>query len=92
MPNVVWDVVVGAPTSAPKDPSMPSDAMVDDDLEEVEAHFAMGEKYFKGEAVIKDNSQAMEWYRKAADRGHAGAQYKIGLIHVQLESAPMPCG
>jgi hypothetical protein len=32
-------------------------------------------------ALAKDPVQAAEWYRKAADRGHAGAQNNLGLCY-----------
>ena len=28
-------------------------------------------------------NKAKEWYRKAADKGHADAQYKLGLLHLR---------
>ena len=29
----------------------------------------------------KDDKQAVEWWRKAADQGHAAAQYKLGVAY-----------
>ncbi len=35
--------------------------------------------YGNGEGVDKDYVEAVKWYRKAADQGHAGAQVNLGL-------------
>ncbi|WP_309295377.1 tetratricopeptide repeat protein, partial [Aeromonas caviae] len=37
--------------------------------------------YTKGQGVAQDNSQAMAWYRKAAEQGHAQAQYFLGWMY-----------
>jgi uncharacterized protein len=34
-----------------------------------------------GLGVAEDYADAMRWYRKAADAGHAGAMYDIGTLH-----------
>ena len=36
-----------------------------------------GSRYEEGTGVAKDVSEALKWYRKAADQGHAGAQYNL---------------
>ena len=43
-----------------------------------EAQFTLGSMYEKGISVQKNEGEAVNWYRKAADQGHADAQYKIG--------------
>ena len=30
------------------------------------------------EGVPEDDAEAVRWYRKAAEQGHAGAQYNLG--------------
>jgi TPR repeat protein len=30
---------------------------------------------------MKDEAEAVGWYRKAAEQGDAGAQYNLGLCH-----------
>ena len=37
--------------------------------------------YAKGWGVTQDYSAAMGWYRKAADQGHAEAQYNLGDMY-----------
>jgi TPR repeat protein len=37
--------------------------------------------YANGHGVPKDEAQSFAWYRKAADQGHARAQYNLGVIY-----------
>ena len=39
--------------------------------------YELGEKYEKGDGVTKDLQEALKWYTKAADQGHADALYKL---------------
>jgi uncharacterized protein len=34
-----------------------------------------------GHGVPQDYAEAMRWYRKATDQGHARAQYDLGLLY-----------
>ncbi len=43
--------------------------------------YNLGNQYCNGKGVSKDYAEAMKWYRKAADQGHPGACYCIGLMH-----------
>jgi TPR repeat protein len=36
--------------------------------------------YFVGKDVHKDYAKAVYWYSKAAEQGHAGAQYNLDMI------------
>ncbi|MBQ8141693.1 MAG: toll/interleukin-1 receptor domain-containing protein, partial [Bacilli bacterium] len=40
--------------------------------------YYIGECYEKGNGVQKDFTKAMEFYQKAAEQGHANAQFKLG--------------
>ena len=42
-----------------------------------EAEYELGLAYETGDGVRKDAFEAMKWYNKAADQGHAGAQKKM---------------
>ena len=37
--------------------------------------------YSYGEGVPQDYKKAIEWYQKAAEQGHADAQYNLGWIY-----------
>jgi hypothetical protein len=42
---------------------------------------ARGLSYAFGRGVQKDEVEAVKWYRKAADQGHAEAQYNLGVCY-----------
>ena len=44
--------------------------------------------YDKGYGVAENDAEAAKWYRKAADQGHADAQYNLGLMYAQGEGVP----
>jgi uncharacterized protein len=45
------------------------------------AQFFMGVRFDRGEGgAQKDDKQAVVWYRKAAERGHADAQFNLGSM------------
>ena len=41
--------------------------------------------YANGEGVPEDDAEAVRWYRLAADQGHAGAQYNLGVMYANGE-------
>ena len=57
-----------------------------------EAQFSLGDMYEHGTGVERDLGQALEWYSKAAEKGHARAYKKIvkieRLIDEQEEGMP----
>src|SRR4051812_6594004 len=46
--------------------------------------------YARGEGVIRSMPDAVVWFRKAAERGHAEAQYHLGLVY--LHGGPADAG
>jgi TPR repeat protein len=46
-----------------------------------ESLFILGVKYYKGTEVEKDYAIAAYWFEKAADLGHAGAEWYMSLLH-----------
>ena len=44
--------------------------------------------YFKGRGVAQDYSEAARWYRLAADRGNAAAQYNLGISYARGDGVP----
>jgi TPR repeat protein len=48
---------------------------------ETGAMVRLGDIYAHGYTVPEDDGQALAWYRKAADKGVAAAQYHVGLIY-----------
>ena len=47
------------------------------------AQFNLGIMYKKGQGVAQNNTEALQWYRKAADQGHSNAQFSLGVIYHQ---------
>ena len=45
-----------------------------------EAAFRIAELYVKGEGVQRNLAEAVKWYRRAAERGHSRAQFRLGLV------------
>lgn len=39
--------------------------------------------YDEGQGVPKDEAQAVVWYRRAAEQGHASAQFSLGLMYAE---------
>ena len=46
-----------------------------------EEAYKTGLKYYNGDGVKQDFTSAMEWFKKAADRGSADAQFRIGILY-----------
>ena len=44
--------------------------------------------YDKGTGVPKDEVEAVKWYRKAADQGHAAAQFNLGGMYAEGRGVP----
>lgn len=49
---------------------------------DAEAQFLLGKRFDLGKGVEQNDSQAVEWYYKAAKQGHAGAQCNMGYMCV----------
>ena len=48
-----------------------------------EVQFALGWCYYEGYGVEKDPREAVKWYRKAAEQGHATAQVGLGWCYYE---------
>src|ERR1700677_4831744 len=45
------------------------------------AQYQMGVRYDKGEGVLKDDAQAVQWFQRAADQGNVDAQAHLGAYY-----------
>jgi TPR repeat protein len=54
---------------------------------EAEAQFSLGVR-FAGEAATRDYAQAAHWYLKAAEQGHALAQFNLAIMYVTGQGLP----
>ena len=48
---------------------------------DVEGQFRLGFSYARGEGVVGSLSDAIVWLRRAAEKGHAEAQYQLSLAY-----------
>ena len=44
--------------------------------------------YAQGEGVPEDDAEAVKWFRLAAEQGHAGAQYSLGVMYAAGDGVP----
>jgi Caspase domain/Sel1 repeat len=48
---------------------------------DAETQFSLGHSYlYGGDGVPMNKAEALKWFRKAADQGHAGAQHNLGFM------------
>ena len=47
-----------------------------------------GYMYYTGEGVPEDDTEAVRWFRLAADQGHALAQNNLGYMYANGEGVP----
>ena len=61
----------------------------DNKPDEAEAQFNLAKRYFNGDGVPEDKSEAVFWYRKAAEQGFAKAQYNLGCCYYNGDGVPV---
>ncbi len=52
------------------------------------AQSLLGLMYYHGYGVKRDDSQAVKWFRRAADQGQAEAQFYLGVMSAEGQGAP----
>ena len=55
---------------------------------ELEKWYHLGQSYYNGEGVPQDYAEAVKWFRLAAERGHALAQYYFGICCHHARGVP----
>jgi len=50
--------------------------------------YNLGVMYETGDGIAKDSTQAAQWYRKAAEQGHALAQLNLGVMYFNGDVVP----
>src|SRR5437764_4539627 len=53
-----------------------------------EGQYRFGMLYARGHGVLANLADAVFWYRKAAEQGHADAQYQLSLAHLYGSRPP----
>jgi TPR repeat protein len=51
---------------------------------DADAQYNLGNCYILGMGVAQDKAKAAEWYRKAAEQGHEGAQKRLDVLKAQV--------
>lgn len=47
-----------------------------------ESQYTLAAMFGSGEFILKNDVEAVKWYRKAAEGGHAEAQRNLGLMYI----------
>ncbi len=55
---------------------------------DADAQFNIGMKYYTGDGIAKDYGKAAEWFRKAADQGHAAGQRYMAQLYFNGHGLP----
>ncbi len=55
---------------------------------DTDAQFTLGYMSNTGQGVPQNFTEAMAWYRQAADQGHAGAQNNLGVMYANGQGVP----
>jgi len=63
------------PPSTPQTQTAPSNSLSAAQL------YNLGVKYGDGNGVPKDDNKAFDYFRQAAEKGHAGAQHQLGMCY-----------
>ncbi len=53
-----------------------------------ESQYVLGHKYFSGDGVSQDYTEAAKWFLKAAEQGHIEAQYYLGTFYRDGNGVP----
>ena len=69
--------------SGKESPHLPQEA-----VEDAESFFQTGERYFNGTGLAQDYAEAVKWYRRAAEKGHADAENNLGNCYYYGKGVP----
>ena len=70
----------GGPEEGPEEGSLEK-TLAEANAGNVDAMLNLGFMYDHGKGVIQDFKEAVKWYRKAAELGHAKAMYSVGFMY-----------
>jgi len=57
-----------------------------------DAQFKVGLMYYRGQGVLRDYLEALDWFKKAARQGNPYAQYNAGYMYEKGEGTPQDYG
>ena len=67
--------------TADVDRSLFEETKIEAEKGDADAQNNLGFAYANGEGVVKNEAEAVKWYRKAADQGDADAQFNLGKMY-----------
>ena len=67
--------------TADVDRSLFEETKIEAEKGDADAQNELGFAYANGEGVVKNEAEAVKWYRKAADQGDADAQNNLGFMY-----------
>ena len=50
------------------------------------AQYNLGVMYENGQVVEQNDAEALRWYKKAAEKGHAYAKYMLDILNKKMEN------
>jgi len=53
-----------------------------------EAQHTLGGNLYHDDGIENNKEQSRYWYKKAADQGHSGGQYCLGIMYLDGEGGP----
>ena len=74
--------------TADVDRSLFEEIKIEAEKGDADAQNELGFAYANGEGVVKNEAEAVKWYRKAADQGYARAQFNLGDMYGNGEGVP----
>lgn len=87
-----WKVGTPLPMATKTGRKPPVDWFVKEALTgDLEAQYRAGLLYKEGDLFLRmneDDEKAVHWLRKAAERGHADAQFQLGVMNEQMRGMP----
>jgi TPR repeat protein len=55
---------------------------------EARAQALLGVIYYRGQSVLRNDTEAMQWFRRAADKGNASGQFYLGVMAAEGHGVP----
>ena len=77
----VWSRQASDPTDSGTSLSSLQETKAKAEKGNAESQNNLGRMYADGRGVVKDDVEAVKWFRKAADQGHVAAQFNLGTMY-----------
>ena len=81
-------LALGSSVAAQEKPPLPQEVVElieKAEAGDAEAQGRLGSKYRYGIGVVRNDKEAVKWFRKAAEQGYASAQFNLGAMYANGE-------